>query len=161
MNTKPTPVISRWERFKRATVWHPLNTDPNDEYRHGPRFWYPGYDIITIILGVYALWLGSPLLNRLFPTWFTDTLGIVLIVSATAALLGVVFPRLFLVELAGKMGIVFMLGGYAGTVAVLSSTDEPNGFIIIVLSMVVWLLGPRITWLLVRASATLFKKGVK
>ena len=29
--TKPIPVVTRWERFKRATVWHPINTDPDDD----------------------------------------------------------------------------------------------------------------------------------
>ena len=104
--TKPVRVVTRWDRFKRLTVWHPLNTDPDDDYRHGPRFWYPGYDIIAICLGVYAIWLGSPLLNRLFPNWFTDVMGIILILSASCALVGVVFPKLYLVELVGKLFIV-------------------------------------------------------
>jgi len=150
--TKPVRVVTRWDRFKRLTVWHPLNTDPDDDYRHGPRFWYPGYDIIAICLGVYAIWLGSPLLNRLFPNWFTDVMGIILILSASCALVGVVFPKLYLVELVGKLFIVFMLGGYAGTVATLSKSSDPNGFVVIVLLMAVWLLGPRVTWLFIRAA---------
>lgn len=148
--TRAIKVLSRWERFKRLTVWHPINTDPNDNYRHGPRFWYPGYDIIAILLGVYALWLGSPLLNKLFPTWFTDGMGVFLIISGLCALVGVVFPKLFVVELFGKLAIVFMLGGYAGTVGVLSANAGENGFVVITLVMAVWLLGPRITWLFIR-----------
>lgn len=145
-------VITRWDRFKRATVWHPINTDPADDHRHGPRFWYPGYDLIAMALGGYALWLGSPLLNQLFPDWAVTVLGVVILVSATFAFVGVVFPRWFIIELAGKLGIVFMLGGYAGTVAAMSEVDEPNGFVVLVLLMVVWLLGPRVTWLCIRTA---------
>lgn len=151
--TKSNPVvISRLERFKRSTVWHPIHTDPNDDYRHGPRFWFPGYDILAIILGVYAVWMGSPLLNELFDPWFNLVLGIVLIVSATFALIGVIFPKLYLIELLGKLTIVFMLGGYAGTVAVMSSNAGENGFVVVIMIMAVWLLGPRMTWLFIRTS---------
>ena len=150
MSTKPTPVISRWERIKRLTVWHPINTDPNDNYRHGPKFWYPVFDLMMVALGVYAYALGSPLLNNLFPVWFVDTLGVTIAASAIFAAVGAIIPRLYLVELLGKLGLVFLLGGYAGTVAVLSRSDEPNGFVVITLFSLVWLLGPRLSWLFVR-----------
>jgi hypothetical protein len=143
-------VISRWERFRRWTVWHPINTDPNDENRSGPRFWFPTYDIIALTLGIYAYFIGSPLLNRLFPQWFTDTMGIVLAIASVICLVGVCFPRLALLELIGKLAIVFLLGGYAGTVLFRSASNEPNGFVVIVLVMAVWLLGPRITVLFVQ-----------
>lgn len=143
--TKPIKVISDWERFKRLTVWHPINTDPGDENRWGPRFWFPSYDIIALILGFYAYHLGSPLLNRLFPPWLTDGMGVFLIIASTICFIGVCLPMLNYLELAGKLLIVFILGAYAGTVMFMSKTDEPNGFVVLVLVMSVWLLGPRIT----------------
>jgi hypothetical protein len=138
-------VLSRWERFKRLTVWHPINTDPADEDRWGPRFWFPTYDVIAIILGLYAYYLGSPLLNRLFPPWLTDMMGLILVAAAVVCLIGVCFPILNYLELAGKLAIVFILGSYAGTVWFMATTGEPNGFVVIILVMAVWLLGPRIT----------------
>lgn len=150
--TRPIKVISRWERFKRLTVWHPLNTDPSDDYRHGPRFWYPMFDLLMIALGTYAYFFGSPLLNRLFPVWFVDFLGVAIITSAVFAAIGAVFPKLYLVELVGKLGLVFFLAGYAGTVAALSRVTEPNGFVVITLFSLVWLLGPRLSWLFIRLS---------
>lgn len=152
--TKPVKVISRWERFKRLTVWHPINTDPNDDYRHGPRFWYPTFDLLMIALGTYAYFFGSPLLNHLFPVWFVDTLGVAIFVSAVLAAIGAVFPKLYLVEITGKLGMVFFLAGYAGTVAGLSRATEPNGFVVITLFSLVWLLGPRLSWLFIRLSKT-------
>lgn len=148
--TRPIKVVSRWERFKRETVWHPKNLDPSDENRWGPAFWFPTYDLIAMVLGLYAFHLGSPLLNRLFPVWFTDTLGVALFAASLICLIGVCFPRFSMMELIGKLAIVFMLGAYAGTVMFKSSTDEPNGFVVIVLVMSVWLLGPRISVLFAR-----------
>jgi hypothetical protein len=148
--TKPIKVISRWELFRRMTVWHPINTDPADENRSGPRFWFPTYDVMAMALGFYALAIGSPLLNKLFPDWFTNIMGVVLFAAATVCLVGVCFPRLAVMELVGKLVIVFLLGGYAGTVMFRSQASEPNGFVVIVLIMAVWLLGPRITTLFVQ-----------
>lgn len=148
--TKPIKVITYWERFKRLTVWHPINTDPSDNYRHGPKFWYPMFDLFMVALGVYAYFIGSPLLNRLFPSWFVDSLGLAIAAAAVLAAVGAMFPKLYLVELLGKLGLVFLLGGYAGTVAALSKVTDPNGFVVITLFSLVWLLGPRLSWLFVR-----------
>lgn len=162
MTMKTHRVISYWERFKRSLVWHPLNTDPEDDDRSGPRFWYPAYDLIAFALGAYALVLGSPLLNRLFPEWFTNAMGIFLMTAATICLIGVVFPKLNILELIGKLAIIFMLAGYAGTVGFLSKPDEPNGFVIIVLVMAVWLLGPRVTKLWIQVQRVrAARKGAK
>lgn len=150
--TKSIKVVSFRERFARLTVWHPINTDPEDENRWGPRFWFPTYDVIALILGLYAFFQGSPLLNRMFPVWFTDSLGVALITSSLVCLVGVCFPRLNYLELLGKMAIVFILGGYAGTIAFLSKTNDPNGFVVVALLMSVWLLGPRISVLFVQVT---------
>ena len=151
-NTRPIRVITRRERFARSLVWHPINTSRDDDDRWGPSFWFPMYDLIAFTLGVYALVLGSPLLNRLFPDWFTNLMGCVLMAASLICLVGVLVPRLNLLELIGKLAIVFMLGGYAGTVAFLSRPGEPNGFVVIVLIMSVWLLGPRVTKLFIQVS---------
>lgn len=152
--TKPIKVVNRWERFKRLTVWHPINTDTSDDYRHGPLFWYPMFDLFMVALGVYAFFWGSPLLNRLFPVWFMDALGVAITCSALLAALGSVFPKLFMMEIAGKLGLVFFLAGYAGTVAALSPVTGPNVFLVITLFSLVWLLGPRLSWLFIRLSKT-------
>lgn len=160
--SRPIKVISRWEQFKRWTVWHPINTDPNDPDRSGPRFWFPTYDLFALALGIYAYNLGSPLLNRLFPEWFTDGMGVVLVVASLICLIGVIFPKLMRLELLGKLIIVFMLGGYAGTVGFRSLNPE-NGFVVIVLIMAVWLLGPRVTKLFIlipKSDPTRFEKWV-
>lgn len=144
----------QYDRFRRQLVWHPHNTDPYDQYRSGPRFWYPIYDLGALGLGLYATAYGSPLLNRLFPELLINSMGIFLIFASVICLIGVIFPILNILELAGKLAIVFALGAYAGTVAVLSRPDEPNGFVVIVLIMAVWLLGPRVSVLFVQVAKT-------
>lgn len=145
--TKSIPVVTRWERFKRLTVWHPINTDPNDDYRDGPRFWYPMFDLLMVALGVCAFYIGSPLLNKLFPVWFVDSLGISITIAAALAAVGAIIPKLFGLEILGKLALVFLLGGYAGTIGVLSQNAGENGFVVITLFSLVWLLGPRLSWL--------------
>ena len=145
--TKTIRVISRWERFKRLTVWHPINTDPDDDYRDGPRFWYPMFDLFMVALGVCAFYIGSPLLNHLFPVWFVDSLGMSITISAIVAAIGAIFTKLFILEILGKLAMVFLLGGYAGTIAALSQNAGENGFVVITLFSLVWLLGPRLSWL--------------
>lgn len=137
--------MTKWQRLKQWTVWHPLNTDPDDQNRWGPRFWYPSYDIIAMILGIYAYFLGSPILNRLFSPVFTDAFAISIIVTSIVCLIGVVFPIINYIELIGKLVLVFILGAYAGTVLFMSKLNEPNGFVVFVLVMAIWLLGPRIS----------------
>ncbi|QPX61879.1 membrane protein [Microbacterium phage DannyDe] len=151
--TKPIPVISRWERFKRATVWHPINTDPDDDYRDGPRFWYPTFDLFMVALGVCAYYIGSPLLNKLFPVWFVDSIGVAIAAAAVLAGIGAIFPRLFMLEIGGKLALVFLLGGYAGTIAALSQNAGENIFVVLTLFSLVWLLGPRLSWLFRRLGA--------
>lgn len=145
--TKSIQVVTRWERIKRLTVWHPINTDPNDEYRDGPRFWYPTFDLFMVALGVCAFFIGSPLLNKLFPMWFVDSLGVSITVAATLAAIGAIIPKLFMLEIAGKLALVFLLGGYAGTIGFLSRDAGENGFVVLTLFSLVWLLGPRLSWL--------------
>jgi hypothetical protein len=151
MTVRRSAVLPLWQRVYRASVWHPLNTDPTDDNRSGPRFWFPMYDLIAFYLGLTALQMGSPILNRLFSPPLVELGGVALMAAAAACFIGVVFPKFGVVELAGKLSIVFMLGGYAGTIAFLSK--EPNNrFVVVVLVMAIWLLGPRVTKLFIQIS---------
>lgn len=144
-------VGSRRERLLRSTVWHQSNVDPADPHRWGPRLWLPTYDLLAIALGVSAYFFGSSIMNRLFPAIMVQIIGITIASFAVLCLIGVVFPKLNLIELIGKLGLIFMLGAYAGTIAFLSTTER-NEFIVIVLVMSVWLLLPRVTVLFAQVS---------
>lgn len=151
MNTKPIQVISRWERFKRLTVWHPINTDPADDDRWTVRVWLPLYDVLAILGGYIAYVIGSPLLNRLFPDWIVDGAAVAFGIAGAVTLVGVVLPRYWRLEAVGKIGMSFLLTTYAFLVLAFPSRDaQNNSFITVILIMATWGVYPRLTKLFIR-----------
>lgn len=153
-------VVSLKERMLRKTVWHKANVDSDDVHRWGPRLWLPTYDLLAIALGISAYFFGSTLMNRLFPAPVVQAFGLAISLFALLCLIGVIFPKFNLGELIGKLGLVFMLGAYAGTVAFLSH-NERNEFIVILLIMSVWLLLPRITVLFAQVAQKMDERKVR
>ncbi|QCQ57470.1 hypothetical protein SEA_SUCHA_25 [Microbacterium phage Sucha] len=144
-------VVSHWERFKRLLVWHPINTDPTDDDRWSVRVWYPLYDLLAIIGGYIAYFIGSPLLNRLFPAWVVDGAAVAFGFAGAITLVGVVVPRLWRVEALGKIGMSFLLTSYAFLVLAFPSRDaQNNSFITVILIMATWGVYPRLTKLFIR-----------
>ena len=149
--TKPIKVISLWERFKRATVWHPINTDPADDDRWTVRVWLPLYDVLAILGGYIAFVICSPLLNRLFPDWIVDGAAVAFGIAGAVTLVGVVLPRYWLLEAAGKVSMSFLLTTYAFLVLAFTSQDaQNNSFITVILIMATWGVYPRLTKLFIR-----------
>ena len=120
----------------RASIWHPLAI-PDDErkFRATKRVWLPLYDAIMFGAGVWAVLYGSPILARLFPGELVDAAGVALAVAAVVCFLGVAFPMLWLVEIAGKLTILGLLGSYAATVALFRINPDPSaGFVVFILA---------------------------
>ncbi len=164
--TKPIRVVTRWERFKRLTVWHPINTDPTDDDRWTVRVWLPLYDLLAVLGGYIAYLIGSPLLNRLFPNDLVDTTAVVFLIAGFITLVGVCIPRLWRVEAGGKMVMSFLLTSYAFLVLAFPSKDaQNNSFITVILIMATWGIYPRLTKLFIRgyrdsAARKAARKGV-
>ncbi|GAA4774731.1 hypothetical protein [Microbacterium gilvum] len=118
-------------RLWRASIWHP-EAIPADEwkFRNLKRVWLPLYDCIAIYAGIQAMLYGSTLLNRLFPPEWVDSLGLLFTFVATVALLGVAFPRLYAVEIAGKVVLVGLVAGYVAAIIFFSRSPEPNTFVV-------------------------------
>jgi len=119
----------------RATIWH-HSAIPADEwkFRSIKRVWLPLYNLIMLGAGLWALWHGSPILNRIFPGDLVDVAGLALAGAAMVCLLGRAFPMLWAVEFFGKLAIAFLLGGYAGTVAFFRQDPDPaGGFVVFIL----------------------------
>lgn len=149
--TRPTKVITRWDQFKRLTIWHPINTDPEDDERWSVRVWLPLYDLLAVLAGIIAFEIGSPFLNRLFEHWLVDAAALSFIASGLAALVGVCIPRLWRVEIAGKIGMSFLLTSYAFLVlAFPSGGGISNAFVTVILIMATWGIYPRLTKLFIR-----------
>ena len=151
--TKPIRVTPVWARLARLTVWHPINTDPTDDDRWTVRVWLPLYDLLAITAGVVAFHIGSPFLNRLFAGWVVDAGAIVFIIGAVFSLVGVTIPRLWRIEIMGKLVISLMLTSYAFLVLSFPSAGGiSNLFVFAVLVMSTWSIYPRLTRLFIRGQ---------
>ena len=91
--------------------------------------WLPLYDLIAVFCGVEAFLSGSPLLNALFPADLIDALG-VMMAAALVCLAGVAFPRLWLVEIVGRIILVGMISAYVATIMLLSQNAGSNLFVV-------------------------------
>lgn len=144
-------ITSRWERLKRLTVWHPINTDPSDDDRWTVRVWLPLYDLLAVSAGIVAFWIGSPFLNRLFPGWVVDTAALAFILAGLITLAGVTIPSLWRIEAGGKIAMSFLLTSYASLVMAFPAAGGiSNLFVTIILVMSTWGIYPRLTKLFIR-----------
>ncbi|WP_323986189.1 hypothetical protein [Microbacterium plantarum] len=118
-------------RLWRASIWHPDAIPPDEfKYRNLKRVWLPLYDAIAIFAGIQAIMFGSTILNRLFNPLMVDLFGGVLTGVAVVCLAGVAFPRLWAVEIVGKILLVGLVAGYVTTILLFSENPGPNLFVV-------------------------------
>lgn len=119
----------------RASVWHRDAIPIEDiDDRHDLRIWLPLFDLVAIGGGVWATFFGSPILRRLFPVELVEVAALAMAAAASICFIGVAFPRLWPIELLGKLTLIFLFGCYAGIVAFYpSNPDANNGFVVFVL----------------------------
>lgn len=137
-------------RLWALTVWHPDGVRADDwRQRHTLRVWLPLFDFGIVFLGgLWAAFYGSPILWRLFPAPLIETAGTAMAITGLVCFVGVIFPRLWPLELVGKLGLIFLIGCYAGTVAFFpSNPDANNGFVVFILVGVLFLGFIRVTQL--------------
>ena len=77
------------------------------------RVWLPFFDLLSVLVGILGIAYGSKILNELYDPAFIDGVSSIFIVASVAALIGVSFPKLWLVEGAGKLIMLALLGGYS------------------------------------------------
>ncbi len=118
-------------RLWAASIWAPGAIPPDEhKYRNMKRVWLPLYDLIAVFCGVQAFLSGSPLLNILLPADLTAVLGVMMAAAALVCLAGVAFPRLWLVEIVGKIILVAMISAYVATIMLLSPNAGSNLFVV-------------------------------
>lgn len=129
----------------RATIWHrdaiPLH---EKKYASLKRVWLPLYDAVAMWAGLNAILFGSRLLDRLYGD-ATDIIGGFFIAVAFVCLAGVALPRLWAVEMVGKLLLVGMIVTYMAAIIVSPSPEQviakeaPNWFIVTMLALNLWL----------------------
>ncbi len=111
----------------RASIWHPDAIPPDEwKFRNLKRVALPFYDLVAIGGGIWAACFGSPVLRALFEQHVIDAAGLALSVSAFVCLLGVIFPRLWRWEIAGKVALVALLAAYAAAVTFFRTNPDPS-----------------------------------
>lgn len=108
------PVRRALRRVGGATIWAPGAIPPEERKYAGPlkRVALPVLDLLLVLGGFYAVTSGIPALDDLLPEHVSDALGFLFVVCACVCLLGAAFPRLWGVEVAGKILVVAILGMY-------------------------------------------------
>lgn len=98
----------------RNSIWNPDAIQPEEfKYRNLKRLWLPLFDLLSILVGMFGVVYGSKILNELYPTAVVDGLSVVFIIAASVALVGIAFPKLWIPEVAGKITMLGLLGGYS------------------------------------------------
>ncbi|MBD8477557.1 hypothetical protein [Microbacterium sp. CFBP 8794] len=103
-------------RMWRASIWHPeaIPVIEGQISRDLKRVVLPLFDVALIVMGVAALAGGMPSFDLVHNHLISAVAGWALLVGGTSALFGVVFPRLWVAEAAGKLVVLLILGAYAG-----------------------------------------------
>jgi uncharacterized membrane protein YecN with MAPEG domain len=95
----------------------------------------PLFDVLMMWAGINAVVYGSLLLDRLYGD-ATDLIGAVFTLVAFACLAGVVWPRMWPVEIIGKILLVSLIVGYVLGIILSPSPEQiaakeaPNWFIV-------------------------------
>ena len=134
----------------RQTIWHPdaIPASEGDVARDVKRWVLPTIDVLLILGSILGLNGGLPAFAVVYDhTVATIASGSVL-VFASACLVGVAFPRLWVLELSAKCGLAVVLLTYAFLLIGLAAVDVgTRGFVAGVSSALCVILIWRIVWL--------------
>ena len=103
--------LLRW--IGQESVWA-KDAIPADEwkFRNFKRVVLPVYDLLLVFAGVCAVVWGIPSFQEIYPPDVVDGIGWLLMIVATVCLFGVSFPRLWPVEMLGKVILVGIITAY-------------------------------------------------
>lgn len=109
----------------RSTVWAP-GAIPESERKYAEplkRFVFPMFDVVLLLVGVRGLGAGIPSIERIFPPGIATGYYVAVIVFSLVCLVGAVFPRLWVLEIIGKVSLFSFLTVYLIALRAVASTD--------------------------------------
>jgi len=133
----PRPVAALWQ----ASIWHPDAIPLDAAHRYVSPFkrvFLPLYDVVILWLGLAGLVQGFRAIGQALPGPGPTVLYVALAAAAIAALFGCAFPRLWKVEVAGKVVILALLA-MIGITMVIAGLTIPHHTGITITPMVVGL----------------------
>jgi hypothetical protein len=90
----------------------------------------PAFDFVLVIMGWSAVKLGMPTFDIVLNAHISMISAWALLIAAITALVGLAFPRLWVLEAAGKLLMVLVLAGYAtGLWVLVSQGADGRGFV--------------------------------
>lgn len=119
----------------QSTIWADGAVRADDETRNFKRIWILGWLGFAIWSGLNAILYGSRILDRLYGP-LTDVLGTMYILVALAAVVGAVFPRLWLLAGVSALLLIGMNAAYISGIISSPSPEQiaakeaPNWFIV-------------------------------
>src|SRR3546814_5176807 len=140
-----------FHRLWRASIWHP-EAIPRAERKYAiplKRVLFPVYDIAVIFLGAFGILVGFRAMREAFPEPGPSILYGVLLGAGIACLLGCCFPRLWVMEITGKLIILTILAVVLISMLVAASSVSGYTGLAVVPVMVVMMLPPLLRlWIL-------------
>ncbi|MBT2484847.1 MULTISPECIES: hypothetical protein [unclassified Microbacterium] len=104
-------------RIFRATIWHPdaipAGVDRDATSAELKRYVLPYFDGVLIVMAILAIKLGMPSFDIVLNSEISSISSWTLLVASVSAAFGLIFPRFWYLEGAGKLLMLFVLGGYA------------------------------------------------
>lgn len=131
-------------RVAGATIWSE-GSIPVTEAKYAvplKRYVIPAVDVILIAAGIFAVTNGIPSYEELVPA-VAYSLSLVFIAIAAACFIGIAFPRLWVLEVIGKCGLIMFCGSYAVALLIRNTPFTAMFFIALAvfLGYRLWILG--------------------
>lgn len=116
------------QRLRRSTIWHPdaIPAAEGELARDMKRWVLPTFDLVLIGAALLALYGGLPTFALVYATPVAIMAAWALLAVALTCLVGISFPRLWLVELIGKCGLILLLVPYGVIALVVAVLAHPN-----------------------------------
>lgn len=135
-----------WSRFLRVTVWGPGGVRAQDwRFRGIFRFVLPSTDILFIYFGIVGWWNGVGSVEEVAGSQIQASWSLAIAFFGLAALVGVSFPKLWLIELGGKVVLIGLVSGYVLLFLARGLSDPlvsaTAGLIVILILLPAWRVG--------------------
>lgn len=138
----------RW--LARQTIWHP-GAIPESEGEVGrdiKRWVLPTIDLLLIVGGILGLRGGLPTFAVIYNQAVATAASGAVLALASLCLIGVAFPRLWLIELTAKCGLALVLVTYSILLLALAAAEAgTRGFVAGVSAALCTIIVWRIVWL--------------
>jgi hypothetical protein len=133
----------------RRSIWHrdAIPITEGELARDVKRWVLPVVDVLFILASISGLVRGMPSFEVVYSETVSNVAAVLILAASIACLVGVSFPRLWRLELVGKMALAFVLLTYAALLVFLSVGGSARGFVAGVCAASVVLPLWRIVWL--------------